>query len=237
MIGYTLEPNELTGEPKKYRAQVVSSRSYTSDDIAKHLIKHNAGLSPAAVYEVLEAIKNSVAEIISDGGAISTELFHAKISIKGVFDGMDDGFDESRHEIRLNLRPGPLLRDIPKTLQVKKLNPSAKSRIFSVTDIKTGAVDSNLTPGKNIRILGQKVKIDGDDPVNGLYFFSAKNPERPVKVDPSEFVKNNPSEVIVVIPNLSRGTWNLKLVTQYTAGNKCRKTPHSIIYEKELIVT
>jgi hypothetical protein len=35
MIDFVLDPNELTGEPKKFKAQVVNSRSYTFEDIAK----------------------------------------------------------------------------------------------------------------------------------------------------------------------------------------------------------
>ena len=235
MIEYVLERNELTGEPEKYRAQVINSRSYNFDDIAKHLIKHNTGLSRTVIYGLWEGIKSTVEELISDGSAINTELFNASISIKGVFEGLDDGYDSSRHMIRLNLRPGTLLRDIPKSLKVKKLNAGAKSLILSVTDIKTGAVNSLLTPGKNIKIIGFKVKINGDDPSCGLYFVPAKNPEKPVKVEPSEFVVNNPSEIIAVIPNLCKGIWNLKLVTQYS-HNKCRKTPHSVTFEKDFSV-
>ena len=40
MIEYVLKPNELmTGEPNKYLAQIVNSRSYTFDDIANRLIR------------------------------------------------------------------------------------------------------------------------------------------------------------------------------------------------------
>ena len=58
MIDYVLEPNELTGEPQKYRARVINSRSYTFEDIAKHLLKHNTGLSPAAIYGLNERYNN-----------------------------------------------------------------------------------------------------------------------------------------------------------------------------------
>jgi len=236
MIEYELVTNELTGEPKKYKAQVVNSRSYTFDDIAKRLIKHNVGLSPAAIYGLWESIKEAVVELISDGKVINTELFHANISIKGVFDGMEDGFNRNRHEIRLNLWPGSILRDIPKTLKVKKLNCGAKSMILSVTDIKTGSVNSILTPGKDVRIIGQRIKVNGDNQACGLYFSPAKNPEKAVKIDASELVVNNPSEIIAVIPNLGKEIWNLMLITQYSPGHGCLKTPRSIIFDKDFII-
>jgi hypothetical protein len=41
---------------------------------------------------------------------------------------------------------------------------------MSVVDVKSGLVNKSLTPGKNIRIIGHKLKIDGPDPSNGIYF-------------------------------------------------------------------
>ena len=236
MIEYALAPNELTGEPKKYRAQVLNSRSYTFDDIAKHLLKHNIGLSSSVIYGLWEGIKSAVEEYTSEGGVINTELFQTSISIKGTFNGMDDGFDPSRHKIRLNLRPGSLLLSVPGKLKVKKQNPSVKAFINSVTDIKTGSVNSSLTPGKNVRIIGQRLKIAGDDPSCGLYFVSDKPQDAPIKVDTSEYVVNNPSELVAVIPSLKKGNWKLRLVTQYSTGPKHLKTPQSVTFEKALTV-
>jgi hypothetical protein len=57
-----------------------------------------------------------------------------------------------------------------------------------------------------------------------------------VKVDSSEYVVNNPSELIIVIPDLKKGSWRLRLVTQYSTGQKCLKTPQSILFDKVLTV-
>jgi len=237
MIDFCLKENELIGpKSKKFRAQVINSRSYTFDDIAKHLLKHNTGLSSSVIYGLWEGIKDAVEEYISDGGSINTELFRVRPSIKGVFNNMEDGFDASRHKIKLNLRPGRLLKDIPEKLRVRKLNSSSKAFILSVTDIKTGSVNEVLTPGKNIKIIGQSVKIDGNNPTNGLYFIPEKASEQPVKIELSEFVMNNPSQIIAVIPKLNKGIWNVRLVTQYCKGKNCLKKPQSVTFEKSLNV-
>ncbi|MCL2127544.1 MAG: DUF4469 domain-containing protein [Treponema sp.] len=236
MIEYSLIKNVLTGDPNKYRALVMNSRSYTFDDIAKHLIKHNTGLSSSAIYGLWEGIKGAVEEFTSEGGIINTELFQTSVSIKGSFNGANDGFDSSRHKLRLNLRPGPLLKNVPGKLKVRKLNPGLKSFIVSVTDVKTGSVNSSLTPGKNVRITGQRVKIMGDDPSCGLYFIPEKPQNDPVKVEVSDYVVNNPSELIAVIPKLGKGNWKLKLVTQFCPGPKLRKDAQSVTFEKDLTV-
>ena len=220
----------------KYSAQVVNSRNYTFDDIAKHLVERNTGLSSSAIYGLWEGIKDAVEEFISEGGSIKTELFNARAGIKGIFNGMEDGFDSGRHEIRLNLRPGILLRDIPKKLKVKKLKPGVKSSILSVLDIKSGSINNSLTPGKSIRIIGQRIKIDGADPSCGIYFVPAKDTEQPVKVDFSDVAVNNPSQIIALVPRLNKGIWHIKLITQFSYGKCSLKAPKTITFEKSLTV-
>ena len=236
MIEYVLEPNGFIGSEGKYRAQVTNSRSYTFDDIAAHLIKHNTGLSSSVIYGLWEGIKGAVEEFIAQGAVINTELFQTRVSIKGVFNGPEDGFDPSRHEVRLNLKPGSLLSETPKKLRAKKISPKVKTFIQSVMDVKTGAVNSCLTPGMNLRIHGHRVKISGSDPSCGLYFVSGKQTVQPVKVEFSELVVNKPSEIIAVIPRLGKGDWSLRLVTQYCPGPKPLKEPHIITFDKVLNV-
>jgi hypothetical protein len=236
MIEYILEPNELVEDAEKFRAQVINSRSYTFEDIARRLIKRNSGLSLPEITGVWEGIKDVVEEIIAEGGIINTELFRVRASIKGVFNGTDDKFDASRHEIRLNLRTGQLLHGTPKKLKTKKRIAPAKSLIQSVTDVKSGAVNSHLTPGKNIKIIGTRLKIDGKDPSCGLYFVPEKTTDAAVKVEASEFAMNNPSQIIVVIPALKKGKWHLRLVTQYSRTKKHLRQPQTVTFGKVLTV-
>ena len=236
MIQYVLETNELTGEPRKYRAMVVNSRSYTFEDIAEHLLQHNTGLSGAVIRGVWEGIKGAVEEYIADGASIKTELFHIRPGIQGVFESKDDGFDSSRHSIRLHLCPGSLLRNVPGRLKVKKTNTGSRSFISSVTDISSSSVNDSLTPGKSIRITGSRVKISGEDPSCGIYFVPEKGTSSPVKVDFSELVVNHPSQLITVVPKLGKGKWNLRLVTQYSRGNIQLKKPQSVTFDKSLTV-
>ena len=236
MIQYSLETYDLIGEPKKYRAQVVNSRSYTFDDIAEHLLQHNTGLSGAVIRGVWEGIKGAVEEYIADGGSVKTELFHIHPSIQGVFESIEDGFDSSRHSIRLYLRPGSLLRSVPGRLKVKKISSGAKSYISSVTDISTNSVNDSLTPGKSIRISGRRLKIYGEDPSCGIYFVPEKSTTSTIKVDLSELVVNSPSQIITVVPKLSKGKWSLRLITQFSRGKIPLKSPQSLTFEKVLTV-
>jgi hypothetical protein len=78
--------------------------------------------------------------------------------------------------------------------------------IAQVTDVKTGSVNDLLTPNRNLRISGGKIRIAGENEANGVYFANTQTNER-VKVDATDIVNNNPSELLIVNHNL--GGWRV----------------------------
>ena len=236
MIEYTLINNEFGAEPEQYKALVFNSRSYTFDDIAKYLITHNTGLSRSVIYGLWEGIKDAVVDFSSRGGTISTEIFKTRLSIKGTFKGLEDRFDPDRHEIRLNLRPGPLLYEVMGKLKVKKQDHHAGTLINSVNEVRAGSAGGRFSPGMIVRITGQRLKIAGDNPSCGLYFISDKAGDMPLKVEATEFVVNKPSELITVIPGLNKGSWKIRVVTQFCKGRKLLKKPQSATFDTALTV-
>jgi len=83
--------------------------------------------------------------------------------------------------------------------------------------VKSGSVNDLLTPGRNLKIVGSKIKVARDDPSVGIYFVETATQGR-TKVEQSDIVTNNPSELMVVIPALAAGTYNLEVITQFTQG-------------------
>jgi hypothetical protein len=106
--------------------------------------------------------------------------------------------------------------------------------IAQVTDVKTGSVNDLLTPNRNLKISGYKIRIAGSDDANGIYFVNQDTAER-TKVDESDIVTNNPSELIVVIPDLPGGTYQLEVTTQYAVGSLL-KEPRTATFDRTLTV-
>ena len=235
MLEYVLEVNDLTAAPDDYRAQVVNVASHTQEDIVNRIMRIGAGLTRSDIAAVLEAEKQVVVEIVSEGGAVNTDLFNAFPSIQGVFHSAEDAADGIHQKVRINLHAGTALRDAARAVKTKKL-PGVVSGalISSVTDVKTGAQNSLLTPGRNIKITGAKLKIAGDDPSVGL-FFAPEAGGAPVPVDSSDLAVNRPAELIAVIPNLPPGAYRLRIVTQYS-GSALLKHPHTVTFDKPLSV-
>jgi len=78
--------------------------------------------------------------------------------------------------------------------------------ITQVTDVKTGSVNDVITPNRNLKIKGYKVKIAGENPAVVISFVN-NNTSESTKVDPSDMVTNNPSELIIITPALPAGTY------------------------------
>ena len=233
---YYLQKNRFNGLEKKYTAKSVNSRSYTFDDIVRDLLDYQTGLSSSVIYGVWEGIKHTIEKRLKEGNSINTELFNVRAGIKGNFESQDDEFSPGRHKIKLNMQPGTVLRRIQNEIKPKKLSPGVITIINSVTDIKSGSVDEILAPGNSIRITGKSVKIAGNDPSCGLYFVSSKTSEQPVKVEISDITVNKPSEIITIVPKLGKGIWKVRVVSQFSKGNKFLKEPKTQTYEKNLTV-
>ncbi|MDR2823670.1 MAG: DUF4469 domain-containing protein [Prevotellaceae bacterium] len=106
--------------------------------------------------------------------------------------------------------------------------------IAQVMDVKTGSVDDLLTPNRNLKIAGYKIKIIGNKPEVGIYFTNTATGAR-VKVDNSDIVVNNPSEVMIVTPALPVGTYKLEISTQYAVGSLLN-APRTALFNKTLTV-
>jgi hypothetical protein len=105
--------------------------------------------------------------------------------------------------------------------------------VNAVTGMKTGAINAALTPGHDAKIFGVKLRIAGTDPEVGLYFVPTAGDA--VKVDLSDVMVNNLSELMVLVPPLPAAAYCVRIVTQYSSG-KFLKAPHTYLFDKELTV-
>ena len=104
--------------------------------------------------------------------------------------------------------------------------------ISHVVDIKTGSVNDLLTPGGTLKIKGGKLKIAGDNPQVGVFFEDEAG--NTVKIDERDIVVNNPSELIVQIPPLTAGRYQLTICTQFSGSATLLKEPRTAVLKKSL---
>jgi hypothetical protein len=103
--------------------------------------------------------------------------------------------------------------------------------IDEIIDMHTESVNSTITPGNMIHILGNKIKIEGEDPEVGVWFVSQVDSAR-VKISEHLGI-NRASELVGTIPALTAGAYNLEVVTRFSHGREL-KEPRTIALEAVL---
>jgi len=235
-----LYDNALTDDPNDFIARVASERSLGIDDIcASAVSRGGADVSAAAMSHAVKLFLKEMGYQLCDGLSVNADgWFTVAASIKGTFYSPTDQFDPTRHYCGFELHQGARLRKELESADIEIMGVAGSGTfITQVIDVKTGAVNDAVTPNRNLRITGQKLKIvgDNDHPNVGVYFAPQGGGER-VKVDPSDVVDNNPSELLVVTPALTAGAYKLEVVTQFTSGRVPLKEPRTAVFDKILTV-
>ena len=231
-----LYDNALTDNPNDFVARVQSERSLNVKDICQTAAtRGGADISAASMEHAVNLWLKEMAYLLCDGFSINTGWFTANAHIKGVFDSPNETFNPAKHTLLFDFLQGSQLRKEIDSVEVNILGVADTSlSVAQVTDVKTGSVNDLLTANRNLRIIGSKLKIVGDNAANGIYFVNQTTQAR-VKVDASDIVYNNPSELVILIPALAAGTYQLEITTQF-AGTNLLKEPRTAVFDKILTV-
>ncbi|MDR1761160.1 MAG: DUF4469 domain-containing protein [Bacteroidales bacterium] len=231
-----LYDNSLTEDPNDLTARVVSERSLGIKPICETAVSRGgADVSIAAMEHSVSLFLKEMAYLLCDGYSVNTGYFTATPLIKGVFNSPTENFNPDKHSILFQFNQGETLRAELSNIEVEILGVAdTLLSIAQITDVKSGSVNDLLTPSRNLKISGHKLKIAGDNEVNGVYFVNQSTQAR-TKVDALDIVTNNPSELIIVIPELPAGSYKLEAVTQY-AVSSLLKEPRTAVFNKILTV-
>ena len=234
MLKYCLRENLLTPAPDDYMAQAADVRSYTLDEIIDLMMEKGTTLTRADVAATLQVYGEVVSAIIKDGSAVNTPLMNTSMSISGVFDGANDSFDKKRHTVNLNITAGILLRDVlPKIKCEKTEGASTDPYITEVTDIVTGTVNTTLTKGGVVQLVGSRLKFDAKDAAQGIFFV----PETGEAVRAAVIAENKPARLMAIIPaDLAAGTYYIEVRSKHSGGGKPLKAVKAGRFAKPLTV-
>jgi hypothetical protein len=232
-----LYPNLLTEDPNDYVARVISERTLNTSDVCKVAVSRGGAATTAEAMEHnVNLFLKEMGYQLSDGFSINTGYFTANTLIRGVFNSPTETFNTDKHAILYQFNQGDLLRkELPNiTVEITGIGDSSIT-ITEVIDVKTGSVNDLITPNRNLRIKGYKLKLAGDNPAVGVFFVNQTTQER-TKVESSEIVNNNPAELIIVTPVLAAGTYILEVTSQFAGGGVNLKEPRTSAFDKVLNV-
>lgn len=232
-----LYDNLLTPDPNDFVARVSSERSLSVADICHSAAtRGGADISDAAMSHAVELFLKEMAYRLCDGFAVNTGYFTAMPVVRGVFLNPNETFDPQRHTLQFQFTQGELMRREIEDVEVKIMGVAETGLyIGQVEDMKSRTVNEVLTPGFNLRVTGTKLRVVGDKPGVGIFFRETAT-NTATKVDEGDIVVNNPSELMIIIPALPAGTYQLEVTTQYSTGNKLLKEVRSAVFDRPLTV-
>ncbi|MFD1629535.1 DNA-binding domain-containing protein [Pseudopedobacter beijingensis] len=232
-----LYDNLLTKDkPNDFIARTISERSLNVKQICNEAVNRGgADVSAAAMEHATELFLKEMAYQLCDGFSVNTGYFTASVTIKGVFDSPTENFNLRKQNLMFRFAQGDRLRAEIRNIEVNILGlADTTAIILQVEDKKSGTINDLLTPGRNLKIIGQKIRVSGDNLTNGVFFINLETlVSTPVPAE--DIVINNPSEIMVIIPDLDVGNYRLEITTQYTI-NYTLKEPRTAIFDKELTV-
>ncbi len=217
-------------------ARVLNERTATVHDICREAVNRGgADMSAAAIEHGTNLFLQEMAYQLCNGYSVNTGWFTASAHIRGTFDDPKETFDPAKHTISFDFQQGALLRAEAVNIDVAVLGVADSGlEVSRVLDVKSGSINNRVTQNYNLRISGQKLKIAGTHPDVGVWFVQDNG--NALKVDPTDLVTNNPSELVIVVPTMLPGEYKLKVVTQFSGSSTPLKTPRSFTFDKLLTV-
>jgi hypothetical protein len=223
-LEYVMRPNILDHKQETFRAQIVNSESFTTEDLIDYVSRTNAGVSKPEVVSIEAAFEDAFAYFLSQGKFFRSPLLRLSLSIRGSY---QKGEHPKAESIHANAVAGSLLQQAATKAELKVGQETIKWAIDRIFDVSTKQADSVLTIGKNIRIEGKGLALVGDAAV--LEFISDTAPLVTVQAD--RLAVNTPSLLVLDVPTtLTPGPYHINIVTQYTSGSTAN-APHTITYD------
>jgi hypothetical protein len=185
------------------------------------LVEHASIFTSELVYQLLDGFSVQI------GGFFS---LHTRIS--GTYHGAGDHI--SAENLHVAFRALRHLKEL--LLKVKVENEGLAGDgvyIDEIIDVHTESLNSVLTPGNMVHILGHKIRVEGEDPACGVWFVNQGDQSR-TKITEHLGI-NRGTELFGLIPALIAGTYRLEVVTLHT-GSTPLKEARVIKAEPELTV-
>jgi len=225
-----LYPNPMNNAKGKYLARTSKYNTYNIREICESL-KNKSGLVNVDAMEYhVKLFLEEMADLLEYGNKINTGYFSAQATVRGSFDSKADQYDSERHSVQIVFSTGHLIRQRAAKLKAEILRIIPNNYgIRTVTDAQTKLDTDKLVLNRLLVISGDKIKITGDDPTVGLYLIHAESGTE-LHFTASTLYQNGNGTLMLIVPELVSGTYQLKIVTQYGGKGSPLAQPRSCTY-------
>lgn len=228
-----LYENLLTEKPGDYTARPRVTGTYRNTDVADDIVAERTEYRKETIVNILTLADEKRRWAVANGRSLVDGLGQFMLTLSGPFEGDSPSFNSEKNKIGVSFTPGKDLLDALKNIDFNLSKATTGPVINQVTDVRTQSVNNQITSGKSLIINGVNLLIKGDDPANGVFFTPVADGE-PVKV---EYISRmTTSELIVEVPDLAEGQYQLSITTQVSSNYQLVKEPRTYIFPIVLTV-
>jgi hypothetical protein len=199
-LKYSLHENFLTKDPDDFYPRVEIFKTVTIEELIKRMLIHGSTVTEPDILATINLYNKTVLEALLNGEAVNTGLSIYAPTINGVFNGIDDRFDPSRHSIGVKVHPtAQLKKSVREGTKVAKAEPSVSvPHILAYRDTGTDHTNSHITKGNIGTLIGHRLKFDPAAPDEGIFMiFVTTQAEKKITV----VQRNKPGELVFLIPS------------------------------------
>jgi hypothetical protein len=179
-------------------------------------------LDKVTIESVIRVFNQKAIEMVTDGYNVDTGLVYLRPMITGTTNQFE--LDAEENKLIISAMPGKALRREAAETKIKLTRRNIKVKgIWFVNN----ATEKNKPMSETglVRVTGINVKIMGDFPVCGLWFYNTKT-KQSYHLDQQKMFDNYPKSLLFVLPHeLPAGTYTLKLVTCYCGTSRLLVNP------------
>lgn len=219
----------ITKEAGDYSAKVRKVRpTRTINDIAQQIVIDGTEYKIESIIDILTRANRIKINFLANGDSVNDGTAIYEPTISGVF--YDSAFDEKIHSCVVNIHPtnevhqmSTLVRGEYSGLTVE----NGGAAIEKITDSATGATDGRVTPGDNITITGNKIRIvpEEGETVESCITYTNTETEQVITQTKAPVI-NDPSRIVLLLPELPVGNYSLTIKTLFsTTGQKPESVP------------
>jgi hypothetical protein len=232
-----LRVNYLTKDVKTdYVAEIdANGRTLYNEDIAKLIKEEGSELTLETLIDIINRADKVRIQAILDGRRVRTLLVHISPRVSGVWGSATAHYDPEKHRLICDVTLTADMHAALEEVGIIVLGVKESSAIIGmVTDSATGLTDGSITPGDDIVIEGNKIKITPNNvDTIGVFFIDSEGTAHKVT---RRFTQNTPKCVIARVPaGLTAGEYTLKIVTKFSGAADLRD-PRAIVYSLPLTV-